>query len=71
MTDKGGPMIASILADIDNQTTERQSGCLSMQSERELAAEIRRLVESLQLIATLNGQPTAQDIARMTLAAQQ
>lgn len=40
-----------------------------MQSERLLASEYERLKAALEHIASLNGQPTSQDIAHMTLRA--
>lgn len=59
----------AIIATVENQSSDRETGCLSMRSERLLVERVKRLDEALALIETLNGQPTAQDIARMARAA--
>lgn len=56
--------IKTIIETVENQTSEREAGCLSMRSERQLVERLKRLDEALALIETLNGQPTAQDIAK-------
>lgn len=45
--------LRSIIETVKNQVVERESGCLSMRSERLLVAEIERLTSVLELISTL------------------
>ncbi len=60
--------LKTIIETVNNQAAGREVSCLSMRAERLLAARVENLEAVLRQLASLNGQPTAQDIARMNLS---